>query len=215
MAYYSRVAFTIIGEQKAMLAKLVDYRMTHDDSALAFSMCCIFKNQDDIVIKFQLHQAQWDTDIPEIGAVWRLFNHFDIMMSKTPRDTSFGIFSGAFARVGEGDTDTEVDYFGPRGKDLEVVTRTITSKFAFDPEQRGKPLPGHYVVYEIIEVSPTIYHVCADSVPIGEITGYAKNKWQFHYRANWVNPTPAQEKELWAMINEKIQVLNITSRLTR
>ncbi len=66
--------------------------------------------------------------------------------------------------------------------------------------------------FHIIRDSRFIYHVMADDVRIGEIS-QEREKWVFHYTAQWANPPFHQEAELWKLINDQKAILNMTSRL--
>jgi len=67
---------------------------------------------------------------------------------------------------------------------------------------------------EIILGTGTIYYVIADGVRVGELSK-DNGKWRYHYTSSWENLPRAQEQEFWQQVNDKINVLNITSRLLR
>lgn len=59
-----------------------------------------------------------------------------------------------------------------------------------------------------------IYRVLADGIEVGHISR-PRDTWEFYYTAEWRNPPREQEAELWQMINSKLAILNVTSRLTK
>ena len=70
------------------------------------------------------------------------------------------------------------------------------------------------MIYDIVLGTNSIYYVMEGSTRIGELCcDRAKNIWRFHYTAEWRNPPREQEAELWQMINSKMAILNVTSRL--
>ena len=59
-----------------------------------------------------------------------------------------------------------------------------------------------------------LWDVYADHHRVGEIS-HERGKWGFHYTAAWINPPASEEAVFWKLVNDKVTVLNLTSRLLR
>ena len=60
-----------------------------------------------------------------------------------------------------------------------------------------------------------IWDVYAGESRVGEIS-FERGRWDFHYTAAWFNQATRElEDELWKLINEKVILLRLTSRLSR
>lgn len=69
--------------------------------------------------------------------------------------------------------------------------------------------------FELVQVSKYLYRVFTHGIHIGDISFDRGLAWHFHYTAQWVNPSREQREEVWKLINDKVAVLNLTSRLLR
>ena len=78
---------------------------------------------------------KWYEDFSDVQAHKAVFRHFEELYDNFPNEHPYNLLSGAFARIGEDDNDTETSYWGNDPYDLLSVQRMIDCPY----DRKEKP----------------------------------------------------------------------------
>lgn len=124
MGYRSDVAYVITGKKDELIPIIMTFRLTYEDpeySRAVLNECSYALNDDELTIKFEAH-CKWYEGFSDVDSHIAFFNAFRDAVSEN-EDSSI---NGAFARIGEDETDIVTECFGTDDPyDLVHVIRSI------------------------------------------------------------------------------------------
>lgn len=125
MGYRSQVAFCIKGQTEHITALLTTVRLTLADPPEdpCYSSLKVVHGEDGFS-RIGMHEGyvKWYDSYPSVQYFEKVW---DLARQDSQGDYVESVFSGAFIRIGEDDTDIETRYFGNDPYDLLGVERSI------------------------------------------------------------------------------------------
>lgn len=123
MGYRSDVAYVITGKKDEMVPIIMTFRLTYEDpkySRMVLDECRYELNGDELTIKFETY-GKWYEGFSDVDSHTAFMDAFEAAANANEKSS----ISGAYARIGEDDTDIVTNYFGTDPYDLIHVIRSI------------------------------------------------------------------------------------------